>query len=158
MYMTGNPTIDKIVLGLNGLIISASTALVIFAHVGLKKPDTKRNLEFGNMIENSMLELQKPPVVLDKIVVNLYSREVKLRFLDTQMNLVLFEEKDREFVMGLKPHVFDALIDIAGNMKPKELNSVTGRILLETRVKNKVHELLKRTVIKKILFSKFIIQ
>lgn len=156
--MTGNPTIDKVVLGLNGLVISAATALVIYAHTGIKKPDTKRNLEFGNMIENSMLELQKPPVVLEEALVNLYSREVRLRYLNTQMNVVLFEEKDREFVMGIKPHIFDSLVDVAGNMSPKELNSVTGRILLETRVKNKVHEYTKKPVIKKILFSKFIIQ
>ena len=156
--MTGNPTIDKVVLGLNGLVVAAATALVVFAHVGLKKPLTKRNLQFGNMIENSMNEFQKPPIIMDEIVVNLYSREVKLRFLDTQMNIVLFEERDRELVMGLKPHIFDSLVDIAGNMQPKELNSVTGRILLETRVKNRVNEIVKKPVIKKILFSKFIIQ
>ena len=156
--MTGNPSIDKIILGLNGLIIASATALVFYAHLGIKKPSTKTNLEFGNMIEGSMLELRKPPIIMDETVVNLYSREVKLRFLNTQMNLVLFEEKDRELVMGMKPHIFDRLIDVAGNMKPKELNSVTGRILLETRVKTKLNDLTKRPVIKKILFSKFIIQ
>lgn len=156
--MTGNPTIDKIILALNGLFVAAATALIMYAHLGLKKPSTNRNLELGNMIENSMIELQKPPVVLEEIVVNLYSREVRLRFLDTQMNVVLFEDKDRGLAMKLKPYIFDALIDIAGNMTPKELNSVTGRILLETRVKNKVNELVKRPVIKKILFSKYIIQ
>lgn len=156
--MTGNPTIDKVILGLNGLIVSAAAGLIIYAHTGIKKPDTKRNLEFGNMIEDSMLELKKAPVVLDEAIVNLYSREVRLRFLNTQMNVVLFEEKDRTFVMGIKSLIFDSLIDVAGNMKPKELNSVTGRILLETRVKNKIHEYTKKPVIKKILFSKFIIQ
>ena len=84
------------------------------------------------MIEGSMSELQKPPVVLDEIVVNLYSREARLRFLDTQLNLVLYNEADRELALILKPHIFDALIDISGNMSPVELNSVTGRILLET--------------------------
>ena len=105
-----------------------------------------------------MVELQKAPIVLEETVVNLYSREVKLRFLETQMNLVLFEERDREALMNMKPKVFDALIDVAGNMQPKELNSVTGRILLETRVKNKVNKIAGRPILKKILFSKFIIQ
>ena len=95
---------------------------------------------------------------MDEIVVNIYSREARLRFLNTQMNLVLFNESDRELVMGMKPHIFDTLIDIAGNMKPKELNSITGKILLETRVKKQINDLLKRPVLKKILFSKFIIQ
>ncbi|MFT6630287.1 MAG: flagellar FliL protein [Bacteriovoracaceae bacterium] len=156
--MTGNPSIDKIIIALNGIMVAGAAALVVFSHTMIKKPGTERAKEFGNMIEGSVLELQKPPVVLDEIVVNLYSREVRLRFLDTQMNLVIFEEADRELAMILKPFVFDTLIDIAGNMQPKELNSITGRILLETRVKNKVNELAKKPVIKKILFSKFIIQ
>ncbi len=156
--MTGNPTLDKIILGLNGLIVTGAAALIIFAHTSIKKPNTERSKEFGNMIENSMFELQKPPVVMEEIVVNLYSRESRLRFLNTQMNLILFEEKDRETVLALKPHIFDALIDIAGNMKPKEVNSVTGRILLETRVKTRINSLVKRPIIKKILFSKFIVQ
>jgi flagellar FliL protein len=156
--MTGNPSIDKIILGLNGLVVIAAAGLVFFAHNMIEKPMTDRASEFGNMIEGSMIELQKPPVTLDEIVVNLYSREVRLRFLNTQMNLVIFQEQDRELAMTLKPYIFDALIDIAGNMKPKELNSITGRILLETRVKNAVNKLAKKPVIKKILFSKFIIQ
>lgn len=156
--MTGNPSIDKIILGLNGIAVTAAAVLVVFSHTMLKKPGTERGKEFGNMIEGSISELEKAPVVLDEIVVNLYSREARLRFLDTQMNLVIFEEKDREMALILKPFVFDTLIDVAGNMLPKELNSITGRILLETRVKNRVNELVKRPVIKKILFSKFIIQ
>lgn len=156
--MTGNPSIDKVILGLNGAIVIAAAALVFYSHNILVTPQTERDAEFGSMIEGSMLELQKPPVTMDEIVVNLYSREARLRFLDTQMNIVIFQEQDRELVLGLKPHIFDTLIDIAGNMKPKELNSVTGRILLESRVKNKVNELVGKPVIKKILFSKFIIQ
>lgn len=156
--MTGNPTLDKIILSLNALGIAGATALVIFSHTSIKKPATQRGKEFGSMIENSMHELQKPPVVMDEIVVNLYSREARLRFLDTKMNLVLFREEDRELVMGLKARIFDALIDVTGNMKPSEVNSITGRILLETRVKEIINKIKKKPILKKILFSKFIIQ
>lgn len=156
--MTGNPAVDKIILGLNGVVVIAATSLIIYSHMFIKAPSTDGPSEFGNMIENSVGDLQKPPVVLDEIVVNLYSRETRLRFLDTQLNLVLFNEKDREFVMMLKPRIFDHLIDIAGNMKPEELNSITGRILLETRIKKRVNEFAQKPLIKKILFSKFIIQ
>ena len=156
--MTGNPSVDKIILGLNSIIVIAAAALVGFSHTMIKSPMTNQGKEFGNLIEGSVLEYQKPPVTMDEIVVNIYSREARLRFLNTQMNLVLFNESDRELVMGMKPHIFDTLIDIAGNMKPKELNSITGKILLETRVKKQINDLLKRPVLKKILFSKFIIQ
>jgi len=156
--MTGNPSIDKIILGLNGIVMAGAAALVFMSHSVIKAPPTDRNREFGDMIEKSMIEYEKPPVALGEIIVNLYSREARLRFLNTKLNLVLFEEQDRELALSMKTHIFDTLIDIAGNMKPKEVNSITGRILLESRVKNKVNELAKRPVIKKILFSKFIIQ
>lgn len=156
--MTGNPKLDKILAGLNVAVIGLSVALVYYAHNVISPPPTDKGGELGDMIERQMSELQKPPVVLEEIVVNLYSREARLRFLDTQMNIELYEEKDRETVLILKPHIYDTLIDVAGNMTPNELNSVTGKILLETRVKNRVNDMVPSPVIRKILFSKFIIQ
>lgn len=156
--MTGNPNLDKIIAGLNVAIVGLSVGLIYYAHNMIAPPSTDKASELGSMIENQMAELQKPPVVLEEIVVNLYSREARLRFLDTQMNIELYEERDRETVMLLKPHIFDTLIDVAGNMSPNELNSVTGKILLETRVKNRVNDMVPNPVIRKILFSKFIIQ
>jgi flagellar FliL protein len=156
--MTGNPSLDKIILGLNAAIVIGAAGLVFFSHNMMNKPDTERGKEFGNMIESSINEYEKPPVTMDEIVVNLYSRESRLRFLNTQMNIEIFNEEDRELVLGLKPVIFDSLIDITGNMKPAELNSVTGRILLETRLKNRINDHVKRPILKKIFFSKYIIQ
>jgi len=156
--MTGNPAVDKFILAMNAIVVSIAAALVFYAHNHIKTPPTQRGQELGKMIEGSMYELQKPPIVMDEIVVNLYSRESRLRFLNTRMNLVLFSEGDRQMLMGMKAHIFDALIDITGNMKPEELNSVTGRILLETRIKSQVNQLTRKPTIKKILFSKFIVQ
>lgn len=156
--MTGNPTLDKIILGINGVVVLGATALVIITHTQFAPPVTEQGKEFGTLIENSINEYQKPPVVLDEALVNLYSREARLRFLNTQMNIVLFEESDREKVMIMKPFIFDILIDVAGNMKPEELNSVTGRLILEERIKSKFNQLAEKHIIKRILFTKFIIQ
>lgn len=156
--MTGNAALDKILILINTIVIGLAVALVVYSHTMIKKPLTDGNAEFGGLIESSMREFQKAPVTLDEIVVNLYSRERRLRFLDTQMNIELFNEKDRAEVLAIKTHIFDALIDIAGNMKPNELNSVTGRILLENRIKKRVNSKVGRSLIKKIYFSKFIIQ
>ena len=156
--MTGNPGLDKIILAINGLIVAAAAGLVFYAHTQINPLKTNESLEFGNLIEGSVNEYQKPPVAMDEIVVNLYSREARLRFLNTKMNIVLLQEKDRNYVTNLKVIINDSLIDIAGNMKPDELNSVTGRLLLENRIKKRVNKFAKRNVIKKILFSKFIVQ
>ena len=74
------------------------------------------------------------------------------------MGLEVFEEADKEVVKAQKSFVEDSLIDIAGNMQPEELNSVTGRILLETRIKDRINNKIGKKAVKKIYFSKFIIQ
>ncbi len=156
--MTGNSSLDKIIIGINVLVVGAAVALVAYSHTMLKKPMIDEASEFGEAIENSISEFQKPSVSLEEITVNLYSRERRLRFLNTKMNIELFHDKDRDFVKSLKTKIYDSLIDIAGNMQPSELNSITGRILLENRIKKRVNSLGKRSLIKKIYFSKFIIQ
>lgn len=156
--MTGNPSLDKIILLINGAVVTACAGLVFFAHNQIKPPKTDQEREFGKLINSSMTEIKKVPVIYEEITVNLYSRQRRLRFLDTQMNVEIFKEEDRDYMKTLKPFVYDQLIDITGNMKPEELNSITGRTLLETRVKNRVNKYVGRPIIQKIYFSKYIIQ
>lgn len=156
--MTGNPGLDKIIFGINGLIVLAATGLVIYSHSILKPMPTDESKEFSGLVENSMLEFQKPQVQFPEMVINLYSREARLRFLNLKMTVETFEESQNSMVENAKPMIQDVLIDIASNMKPDELNSVTGRILLETRVKKKANSRLSKPAVKKIYFSKFIVQ
>jgi flagellar FliL protein len=156
--MTGNPGLDKIIMGLNVAVVGASTALVIYAHLVLGPPPTDEVAEYTGMARAAMVELKKQPVVFKEIVVNLYSRERRLRFLDLIMNLEVYDDGQQQRVEKVKPIIIDTLIDITGNMKPEELNSVTGRILLEARLKNKVNSIIEAKLVKKIYFSKFIIQ
>lgn len=156
--MTGNPTLDKVIIGLNGAIVLAATALVVYSHTILSPPATDPGDEMDGLIRSSVNLSQITPVLFPKMTINLYSRQTRLRFLDLQMGIEVFEEADKESIKTHKSFIADSLINIAGNMKPAELNSVTGRILLETRVKNRVNDKIGKKAVKKIYFSKFIIQ
>jgi flagellar FliL protein len=156
--MTGNPGLDKIIMGLNGLVVAAAAAVVFYSHNMIKPPKTDEVKEFTGMLRNSMVELKKQPVTFNEMVMNLYSRERRLRFLNLTMNLEVYEDGQQERVNTMKPIIIDALIDITGNMRPDELNSVTGKILLEARLKNKINAVVNSRLVKKIYFSKFIIQ
>lgn len=156
--MTGNPGIDKIIMGINAIVVGAATALVFYSHNMIKPPATDKNKEFTGMVRDAMVEFKKQPVVFKEMVVNLYSRERRLRFLNLTMNLDVFDEGQQQRVDNMKPLIIDALIDITGNMRPDELNSVTGKILLEARLKNKINTIVNQKLVKKIYFSKFIIQ
>lgn len=156
--MTGNPSIDKIILGINGIIMAAAAGLVYYSHNVLAPPPIDETGNFANMAQVSMQDLKKQPIVFKEKVVNLYSRQRRLRFLNLIMNIEVYDEGQEKIVGLYKPLINDALIDITGNMKPEELNSVTGKLLLESRLKSKVNALIKKPVIKKIYFSKFIVQ
>jgi flagellar FliL protein len=156
--MTGNPSLDKIILGINGIIMAAAVGLIYYSNNMIMPPPTDQNGEFTSMVQDSMADFKKQPVVFKEMVVNLYSRQRRLRFLNLTMNIEVYDEGQEKIIGIYKPVVIDSLIDIAGNMKPEELNSVTGKMLLESRVKTKVNDFIKKPIIKKIYFSKFIVQ
>ena len=156
--MTGNPSIDKVIIAINALVISACVGLVYYSNNMIKPKALDTNAEFSKMVDDSMVELKKQPIVFKEIVLNLYSRQRRLRFLNLILNIDVFEEGQKEIIATYKPKIIDSLIDITGNMKPQDLNSITGKILLESRLKNKVNNYIGKPVIKKIYFSKFIVQ
>ena len=110
------------------------------------------------MADGLVSDLNIPKVSLEEISVNLYSRKTRLRFLNIKLDLELFQNGMQEKLKDLTPVINDQLIDIAGNMKASELNSITGKILLESRIKKRLNSLLGAPIIKRIYFSKFIIQ
>jgi flagellar FliL protein len=156
--MTGNSTFDKIILGLNALIVGAAVGLIWYSHNVLSPPATDSQKQFSDLIDTSVSDFKRTPVTFKEIVVNLYSRQRRLRFLNLTMNIEVYDDGQEEIVKTYKPFINDRLIDIAGNMKPEEVNSVTGRILLESRIKKNFNEAVGSKVIKKIYFSKFIVQ
>jgi flagellar FliL protein len=156
--MTGNPSLDKILLAANGAVVAAAVALVVYSHTVIAPLPTDEGAYMEDLVKSSINLSELTPITFPKMTINLYSRQTRLRFLDLKMNLEVFEEADKQVIGDHKAYILDSLIAIAGNMKPEELNSVTGRILLETRIKNKVNDKLGRKVVKKIYFSKFIIQ
>lgn len=156
--MTGNPALDKALIALNGIVVLAATGLIVFAHTSIKRKPTDSAKEMKSMVEQSIELAQQTSIPFKKMTINLYSRQTRLRFLDVTMNIEVFEPSDKNLIMNFKPYIKDTLIQVASEMEPNELNSVTGRILLENRVKNNVNSYLKKKAVKRIYFSKFTIQ
>ena len=155
--MTGNSALDKILLGINSLVVAAAVGLVYYSHT-IVAPPTDSQGQYSDLVNSSVNDYKRPPIVFKEMVVNLYSKQRRLRFLNLTMNIEVYEQEQEELVKTYKPFINDRLIDIAGNMKPEDVNSVTGRILLESRVKKHFNQAIGKKVIKKIYFSKFIIQ
>jgi len=81
-----------------------------------------------------------------------------MRWLEVEMHLVLFEAADLELMKANLPVVQDRIIDITSKMGPDELNSLSGKILLEDRLKREINKAMKQPVVKNIFFASFIVQ
>lgn len=156
--MTGNPTLDKALLGLNALLIIAGTGLVIYSHTMLKPKPIDEGLEFSQLAQRKNSENTQPAIAFPEMVINLYSPESRLRFANITMNLETYRPEQARDVEKSKALIQDSLIDLVSNMGPEEINSVTGRILLESKLKRQINDDLSKKIVKKIYFSKFIIQ
>ncbi|MEC8623527.1 MAG: flagellar basal body-associated FliL family protein, partial [Bdellovibrionota bacterium] len=54
--------------------------------------------------------------------------------------------------------VRDTFLDIAGEMSPEELNSLTGKLLLESRIKNRLNKDMGSKIVQELYFTKFVVQ
>lgn len=156
--MTGNPMLDKILLGVNGAVAVGAAALVIYSHTSIKPLPTNQTAEEKALVDSAAADNQITPVMFKKMVVNVYAEGTRLRYLETEIGLLPFSDADKEGLKKAEHLLQDALIDIAGKMSPEELASVTGKILLEGRLKKRLNDKLERMVIKQIYFTKFIVQ
>jgi flagellar protein FliL len=156
--MTGNPLIDKVLLGLNGLVALAAAGLVVYSHTSVKPLPTDQAAEEKSLEAGALAESQISPINFKKIVVNIHSAGTRLRFLELEMGVLPFAESQKDAIKSVEYLFQNALIEIAATMTPEELGAVTGKILLESRVKKKVNESLGAPLIRQIYFSKFIVQ
>lgn len=156
--MTGNPLFDKILLGANGAIVLLAAGLVFFSHTKVKPPPTDIPGEEQSLLDTAIAESQLKPHAMKQMTVNLYSEGTRLRYLNAEMNLVPFKQTDLEILKANEHIVKNELIRIAATMTPDELGSITGKILLESRLKKAVNEKLNQPLIKSIFFAKFLVQ
>ena len=97
-------------------------------------------------------------VPMKKFVVNLNSRGTRLRYLDVEMNILPFHNDQKELIKANEYIFKDVVIEIASKLEPDELDSLSGKILLENKIKKQVNTKLGQPVVKQIFFSGFVVQ
>lgn len=156
--MTGRKLLDQLIIALTLLATLATVGVFVYTNIIYKKelPDGAKEMQ---ALKDDYSQINFPHTyVLDKITVNLDSATRRLRFLDVEVHLVLFQQEDSEILDTIKPKVYDAIIDVAAAISPDELNSLSGKLIFESRIKKRINDLAKKRVIKEVFFSKFVVQ
>ena len=156
--MTGNPGLDRIIYMLNTAVVIGGTLIVVYSHTMIQRKPVDRDLEIFDLKSEARSLNERPMVKIDRIVVNLSSRKTRLHFVEIEPHIQGFNAEDETIVRGAKHIVHDSIIDLASNLTPKELNSLTGRILLESKTREMINQRIGKKVVKKIFFSKFVVQ
>ncbi|MBF0362282.1 MAG: flagellar basal body-associated FliL family protein [Oligoflexia bacterium] len=157
--MTGNKILDGILMGFNLLSIFLVLAFFVYTGMFYVKPLPDNNVEFTKFKERSKYQIIEAKIYkLDRMVLNLQSRKARMRNIDLQVQFLLFKEEFIAFLETNKHVVYDKIIEIVAGMEADEINSVTGKILLEERIKKAVEEIAHAPVVKTVYFTVFVVQ
>ena len=150
---------QKILIIVNLVIALAGAGVVFYSHSMIKPDPTDQVAEAEAIKTDAAATTQLRPVPMKKFVVNIHSKSSRLRYLDLEMNILTFQEDQKEIIKA-NEHIFkDTVIEIASHLDPEDLESVTGKILLENKIKKQVNTKLGDSpVIKQIYFSGFVVQ
>lgn len=150
---------QKILIILNLVVVLAATGLIVYSHTMIKAPATDQAAETEAMKKAAIADTQIQPVPIKKFVVNLHSRSTRLRYLDIEMNVLPFKEDQKDIIKQNEFLFKDVVIEIASQLEPDDLDSITGKILLENKIKKALNAKLgEQPVIKQIYFSGFVVQ
>lgn len=156
--MTGNKTIDTILAGLLALVAAGTLGLFIYTEMVFKKPLPSDSIEKEKLLTETKSKAIIENYKLEKLIINIKSRQSRLRYLEVECYLVPFKSEQIDYFEKNKAIIQDTIIDIASMMEPEELNSLSGKILLVDRIKTRLNEGKKKPALKDILFTRFVVQ
>lgn len=158
--MTGNRLIDAILGILTLLITGGALGVFIYTEVIYQRPPVSDHLEKEKMMKDIAASEAVDAVALGKITLNIRPDRpsARLRFLDVEASLVPFTNKAASKIEENKKQITDSFIDVASRMSPEELGSISGRIILESRLKKRIEDITGPQTIKEVLFTSFVIQ
>jgi len=156
--MTGKPILDTILkyFNITGCLLGIS--IFVYTELIYTRPLPNAFDEYKKMQEEARNLSKSPSYKLDKITINLVSKHTKLRYLDIEMQIVPLRTKDVSLLEKIAPLIYDQIIDISGKMLPEEINTVTGKLLYEDRLKKSINNIVGRPTVKEIYFTRFVVQ
>ncbi|MCK5882997.1 MAG: flagellar basal body-associated FliL family protein [Bacteriovoracaceae bacterium] len=156
--MTGSKLLDYIIMGLSTVATAGALALFVYTNMLFQRPTYDDGEEFAKLEKESYQIQVKSAYKIKKLIVNLKARSTRLRYVEMDLHLVPIKSRYVSVIEEKDAQIKDIIIDTAGRMRPDEINSVAGKILLETRIKKHINKYVGKPVVKEILFSKFIVQ
>jgi flagellar FliL protein len=156
--LTGKSFIDSALMAISTLVCAGLVAIFYMSTIGFKRPPLDPAAELQAMKNDVKARQQVKGMTLENIVFNLNGRTARLRFLDISLTLLPFKESQLAQLEGRKDQIHDMIINLGGTLTPEDLNTMSGKIIFEERIKKILNDLMGSATIKEVYFSKFVIQ
>jgi flagellar protein FliL len=156
--MFSNPLFFKVIYAINLLGLLIGVGAFFYAVFLFEKPLPNDQSELQSLKGQARVIPKTEYIKLKKMAINLYSRNSKLKFLEIEIQILPLKKSYSKVIKDNIYYLQDIIIDIAGNMNPNELNTLTGKILLEEKIKNRFNKKRGKPMIKKIFYTWYVIQ
>ncbi len=154
--------IQKILVAVCLVFSLASTGIFVYTQVIFKKPvpDDAKEFEKMKADEKKPMAEAVEPYRMKRMTVNIEQEngKDKMRFLNMELLMIPFKNDGAKVLEDNQAIVNDTIITISSKMDPNELNTISGKILLENRLRKTINERLNEEVVREILFQHFVIQ
>ncbi len=160
--MTGKKLIDTILTAVSLLTTLAVIGLFYWTEKIYKKPPIDEEKEKKELLASTSQKEIPTLFKVDKMILSLSNNSEKnnqrLHWIEVETNLALFNEEMLPTLKEKLPLIQDRIIAVCSKMGKEELSTLSGKVLLEERLKNEINKVLNDKVVKNIFFSKFVIQ
>ncbi|MCJ8277478.1 MAG: flagellar basal body-associated FliL family protein [Bdellovibrionales bacterium] len=157
--MTGNKGIDTIIAALATVASLLTVGVFVYTEMIYEKPLPDNEQAVEELMTQSKQQLFSDYFKLEPLIINLPSSKTsRLRFLSIKTHIKPFKSEYLDILEKEKAYIHDIVIDIVSGMKPDELNSLYGKILLDGRIKKTINKRFNKPIVEAIFFSKFTIQ
>ena len=158
--MKGIHKFDIITCG-SMLIVTLITLGFFYYSIDLYQKETFDDKNLKDSISSDQ-KLKKyefvEPYSMKRIVINLPSNTSRLRFLELEMSLETIKPSQMDKLKDMETIIKDAAISVGGAMTPDELNSLSGKVMFEEKLKEKIRLTTSRNIISRIFYRRFIVQ
>lgn len=150
--------LEKVFLIISVLATLAAGGVFVYTDFIYKKPIPDNEKELQALKDEVSKGAAFKTFKLKKFTTNLYSRKTRLRYLNLEAYIEPFAEEQINQLEEKESIIYDTVILTAGRLKPEDLNSLSGKILFENKVKNNINDLYEEPVVRKVYFSVFVVQ
>jgi flagellar FliL protein len=158
----GSPKLNKILAIVCFVATISAAGIFLYSTLIYEKPLPNEKDEKEALFYFAKKEVEVETYKMKNLKINLVhsrnSSSRRLRFISVEPHLLPFKKEHKPVYEENIALITDTIIAITSAMSPNELNTISGKILLKSRIKKKINSKFSKPIIKEIYFPNYIVK